>query len=468
MGQTGKGSLSRHETVIKGIAWSAYLAFHLSGQKDVPFLSMPEITERQRRRLRRMVRYAYRHVPYYRDTMTRLGIGPEAIRSVEDLSRLPIIENDDLRRDPEYYVSRSVDRAQCLGLLSSGSSGAPKTVWHDAAALFQNAAHGERERAIMTRALGRWSGYRETVIVSPVGASQREIQEFVRDHGCFPTRLRIERQYVFLSDPPAKNLNLINDFRPDLLYSYGSYLEMFFHYIRRTGADWRRPKAVLYSSDRLSAATISWLTSECGVPVFTVYGSIEALKIGFGCQEGDCLHANIDLYPIRIIDEDGREVEPGLPGTVVLSNLVNRGTVLLNFRSGDLASWIPGPCPCGRRLPRLSLPLGRVDEVVELPDGSHVHPTAMHDVCLGHPGMVQYQVRQVAPAGFRISLVAAPDADREDVKRYVLGRFRERFGPALSAEVRFVEELERTQGGKTPAVISLKHSFAPPAAGESC
>jgi phenylacetate-CoA ligase len=150
----------------------------------------------------------------------------------------------------------------------------------------------------------------------------------------------------------------------------------------------------------------------------------------------------------------------------VLSNLVNRGTVLLNFRTGDLASWMAGPCPCGRTLPRMSLPLGRGDEVVELPDGSHVHPTVMHDVCPARPGILRYQVRQVAPAAFRISLVMAPGAGREEAKRRVLDRFRDRLGPALSAEVLFVEELERTRGNKTPAVISWKHSFAPPAAEE--
>jgi phenylacetate-CoA ligase len=229
--------------MLESLAWSAYLAFHLVGQKAAPFLPLRQITKRQRKRLRRMVRYARRHVPYYRETMDRLGISPEDIRSVEDLSRLPIIENDHLRRDPEYYASRVVDRSGRLGLPSSGSSGAPKTVWHDPAALLQNAAHGERERAIMIKVLGRWSGYREMVIVAAVGASQREIQEFVRDHTCFPKRLRIERQYVFLSDPREKNLPLINDFGPDLLYAYGSYLDMLFNYIRSTGAAWHRPKA---------------------------------------------------------------------------------------------------------------------------------------------------------------------------------------------------------------------------------
>jgi len=454
--------------VIKRVAWSAYLAFQLLGQRRAPFLPAGEIRRRQSRRVRRMVRYAYHHVPYYHDTMSRLGIRPETIRHAEDLARLPVLENEDVRRDPESFLSRTADRSRCVGLLSSGSTGSPKTIWHDAAALFQNAAHGERERSMMTRALGGWSGYREMVIVSPVGASQQEIQQFVRDHGWFPKRMAIRRKYVFLTDPPAKNLALINEFQPDLLYSYGSYLEMLVAHIRRSGAAWHRPKAVLYTSDHLSAATRAWLTGECGIPVFTVYGAVEALKIGFGCERHLGIHVNCDLYPVRILDKRGREAEPGEAGNVVLSNLVNRASVLLNFRMGDLASFVAEPCPCGRTLPLLSFPVGRVDEVLALPDGSHVHPITIHDICLGHAGIVQYQARQTAPSAFRISLVAAPQADKEAARRYVLERFQARLGAAATAEVLFVQELERTAAGKTPAVISLTRTFAASAMEEQC
>jgi phenylacetate-CoA ligase len=446
--------------MIRALAWDAYLALHLPGQKNVPFLPWPTIERRQSRRLRSTVRYAYRHVPYYRETMTRLGISPGQIQRVQDLTRLPIIDRDDLRRDPEYFVSRSVKLSGCLQLLSSGSCGTPSVIWHNPAALFQNAAHGERDRSNMVRALGRWSGHRETVIVSAVAASQRKIQEFVRDTGFFPRGMRVERQYILLSDPPARNLALINEFRPDLLYSYGSYLEMLFGFIRRTGPAWHRPKAVLYNSDHLSSATRLWLREECGIPVFSVYGAVEALKIGFGCELDDGYHVNSDLYPVRIVDRSGKEVEPGQPGEVVLSNLVNRATVLLNYRLGDLASASPTPCPCGRAFPLISSPVGRADQISVLPDGSEVHPILFHDICLAVPGILQYQVRQIQPAVFRISLVAPPETDRKETEGRIRELVRTRLGEGVTAEVRFVEELERTSGGKTLAVISLRQGSA--------
>lgn len=442
--------------MIRALGWDAYLAFHVWGQESVPCMSPDQLRRRQSRRVRRMVRYAYRHVPYYRDTMSRLGIRPDQIQCAEDLSRLPLIDRNDLRRDPQAFVSRAVDLSACLQLLSSGSCGTPNTIWHDPAALFQNAAHGERERPVMTRALGNWRAYRETVIVAPAGASQVEIQRFVQERGVFPRGLRRERRYILLSDPPEKNLSLINEFRPDLLYSYGSYLDMLVRHIRGTGAWWHRPKGILSTSDNLSDATRSWLTGECGIPVFSVYGCVEALKIGFGCGEGCGYHVNSDLYPVRIIDSRGRDTEPGQPGEVVLSNLVNRATVLLNYRLGDLASSVAEPCPCGRTLPLISAPVGRADQIIELPGGSEVHPIFFHGVCLSVPGIVQYQVRQTEPAALLVSLVTAPDADGRAVERGIQAGLQERFGTSVKTEVRFVDELERTRGGKTLAVISLR------------
>ena len=189
------------------------------------------------------------------------------------------------------------------------------------------------------------------MIAARVDASQVEIQAFVQGRGLFPRGLRRERQYIFLSDPPEKNLSLINEFRPDLLYSYGSYLDMLVRYIRGTDAWWHRPKGILYTSDNLSDATRSWLTGECGIPVFSVYGCVEALKIGFRCEEGRGYHVNSDLYPVRIIDSRGRDAEPGQPGEVILSNLVNRATVLLNYRLGDLAAACRSLAPAAGRFP---------------------------------------------------------------------------------------------------------------------
>jgi phenylacetate-coenzyme A ligase PaaK-like adenylate-forming protein len=100
--------------------------------------------------------------------------------------------------------------------------------------------------------------------------------------------------------------------------------------------------------------------------------------------------------------------------------------------------------------------VGRADQISVLPDGSEVHPILFHDICLAVPGILQYQVRQVEPAAFRVTLVAPPDTDRRETERRIHESFRTRLGEGVTAEVRCVEELERTPGGKTLAVIALR------------
>ncbi|MDI7277995.1 MAG: hypothetical protein QME94_18600, partial [Anaerolineae bacterium] len=60
--------------LISRLYWSAYLAYHLHGQARYPFLPMERILADQARRVRATVAYAYRYVPYYRETMDRLGL----------------------------------------------------------------------------------------------------------------------------------------------------------------------------------------------------------------------------------------------------------------------------------------------------------------------------------------------------------------------------------------------------------
>ena len=445
--------------MLRRLSWNLYLLHQIRGQKNVPFLSPEEMRRCQTLRVRRMVRYAFLNVPYYTDTMRRHGLAPEGIATVEDLARLPVIEKSDLQRDPEYYRSRTLRGGDCLELASSGSTGAPKKIYHDTAALFQNAAHGERERAIMVPVLGQWSGYRETVIVAPINASQRLIQEFCRRRGYFPGGVGVNRQYLLLSDSPERNLEKINEFRPQLLYSYGSYVEMLIALIRRKGVKWHRPKAVLYSSDALSASARRWLEEDNGVRVFTIYGAVEALKIAFECEQKDGLHANCDLYPLRVVTPQGRDAAPGESGEVILSNLVNRATVLLNYRLGDLVKVGECHCACGRTLPKISYPVGRVDEVLEVGHGELIHPIRFREIMNHVPGILQFQVKQLEDASVVITLVAA-DADRDSVEPAVLKGVEKEFAGALRATVKFADELERTARGKTPVVIAYRSAQA--------
>jgi phenylacetate-coenzyme A ligase PaaK-like adenylate-forming protein len=186
-------------------AWSAYVLWHLRGQAAAPFRPWPAIERDQGGRVRAMIVHAVRHVPYYRDTLRRLGLQPADFRSATDLARLPLIGREDLQRDPEAFLSTTPSRRRLVELRTGGSAGAPRSIHCDPAALFQNLAHSERDRSIRARLLGRKAGYRQTLIASE-RSGIRKVQEFLDAHALFPRGARIARQYLSLAATPAENV----------------------------------------------------------------------------------------------------------------------------------------------------------------------------------------------------------------------------------------------------------------------
>src|SRR5207237_5829423 len=111
-----------------------------------------------------------------------------------------------------------------------------------------------------------------------------------------------------------------------------------------------------------------------------------------------------DLCALSVVGADGRPVPEGEPGEVVVSNLVNRGTVLLNYRLGDVARVVPCRCACGRTSRLLSVVEGRTSQVVHLPDVSVVHPFAVWGPVKLLGGVVRYQLVQPEPDRFELRL----------------------------------------------------------------
>ena len=428
------------------LRWSAFVAYHLAGQASFPFRPLSEIRRAQSRRVQRMVAHAWRTVPYYRETMARLGLQPANFRTAEDLARLPVIDRSELQRDPGRFLSNAIAPAQRIKLRSGGSTGEPISVWHDAGALFENAAHGERERSIWAGRLVPAWGYREAVVVPPFNAAI-DVQEFCRRHALVPSSVGIRRRYIPMVDSPARTLEALDEFRPHVIHTYGSFIEMLFAHLDAAGATLPRPGVITYSSDGLGDAARRRITASHGIPIFCTYQAIEMFKIGFECEAHEGVHLNIDLYPLRL--EEGS-------GEVIVSNLVNRATVLLNYRLGDVVSWLPGRCSCGRTLPRISLPQGRSDDFVRLTDGSAIHPQALRAIFTDEEQIWQYQVEQTAPARFDVRLVASRDCDRTQAQRRIVAKFDRVLGTRAAVSVAFLDRLERTPGGKLRVIRSFK------------
>jgi phenylacetate-CoA ligase len=438
-------------TLADRLRWTAFLAWHWRGQSRFAFQSRSVIDSVMRRRLARMVRHAYDTVPYYKETMRRLGVLPGDFRSAHDLGRLPVIERDQLQKDPEYFLSDAIAPHNLLRTRTGGSSGAPRTVWWDAGGILENAAHAERERAIIAGLVGTFVNYRETVIGSPL-SSDLDIQAIYRDRLFIPSRARTRYQHLSILDSPAKNIAHMNEFRPDVIRTYGSYLGRLFSYAREAGVEFLVPKVVFYDADELPESARQLISGTFGVPVLSAYQAGEAFKIGFECEEHGGFHLNCDVYPLRIVDVNGDAVPDGESGDVLVSNLVNRATVLLNYRLGDVAHVIPGPCRCGRTLPVLSFVEGRIDDWIGLPSGELVHPQAVRTIMVLEQSITQYQVIQNDFHRFSLAVVGGRDHDA--LVERLRASFAERFGSETAIEVSFVDAIPPTASGKINPVQS--------------
>lgn len=434
---------------LRRIFGTAALAREFAGQARFAFRPLPAIRHAQSRRIRAMVEHAWRTVPFWREAMRERGLAPRDFRGEADLARLPVVERSDLQRDPDRFRSTAFRDADLLALRSGGSTGEPITVRHDTGSLLANAAHGERERSIWAGSRVPRFGYREAVVVPPFNAAI-EVQRFCRERAWLPARADIDRRYLSMLDPIDEVIAALDDFRPHIVHSYGSFLEALFARVEATGAPFHRPALVTYSSDGMSESARARIAGGFGVPVFCTYQAVEMFKIGFECEAHDGVHVNIDLYPLRL-DADG---------TVIVSNLVNRATVLLNYRLADVVAPIDARCPCGRTLPRITRPQGRSVEFLPAPDGGVVHPQAIRTIFTAERGVWQYQVDQIEPARFVVRVVAAADCDRAAAARRIGEGFAHWFGSGAAVDVRYVDALERTAGGKLRPIRAL--SPAPP------
>ena len=430
---------------------NAIVFSNLRAQHRIPYFSTKKLHELRDRRLRRIVQYAAKTVPYYRDFFQREGINPGQIKTVADLDRLPLVDKQELRKDPSRFLSNSALGKNSIAFLTSGSTGLPLNIHHDSNSLLANIAFGERQREVITGICGRKIGYREALI-SYNGCVSTKVWDFYEKKTYIP--VRPQRLLIPISKTIEAVVQELNRFRPNVLIGYGSYLEAFFKTIYSMEVNIQLPQVLLYGGDAMTNAGRDFIEEKFGVPVLSTYQAMECFKIGFFCENRENFHLHEDLCHVKIVNADGEEVADDEKGEVVISNLVNRGTVLLNYRLGDIASISNRKCSCGRTLSLLSEIEGRVEDIIILPDGQFVHPRVVWSIFKHKNEVLQYQLIQHELMLFELKLVTGGQETVNGFLNELLTDLREVLGESSTIEAEFYNELPRQNRGKFRSVMS--------------
>jgi len=440
-------TFSRTHWMITNDVEKYYEALH-----KTQWISLSDMRELQDEKLRRLVRHAYRNVPYYRAQMKERGITPEDIRGQHDLHKMPFLTKDLVRKHLYFDVmSENHDKKQVLRIATSGSTGEPFVCFADRAQL-------EFRWAATLRAQ-EWTGYRfgdPTVRLwhQTIGMSKSQAFQEHAD-AWFANRFYIP---IFeMSDSGLEQMmDQIRRKKPVLIDGYAEAFDFLAQYIRTRGGDLGfQPKALMSSAQTLPGKSREIIEKAFGCRVFDKYGSREFSGIAYECDAHAGHHVVSEGYLVEILVE-GRPANPGETGEVVITDLNNYCMPFIRYRIGDLAEAMAAdvPCTCGRGMPRIGEIQGRVQSIIQGTDGRYV-PGTFFAHCLKDydHAISRFQVVQEEPGALKFYVVKAGRYS-DDVMEEVKATFRRYLGDKLRVDVEFVDNIEMVRTGKRLASVS--------------
>jgi phenylacetate-CoA ligase len=368
----------------------------------------------------------------------------------ESLSVLPATPKNDLRSDPDAFLARDVPRRTLHRYFSSGSTGTPIKTY------CTSDAHRGFIAAREVRSFG-WAGSSVRHRRSMIGG--RAIMPLEDSRPPFHRINWAEDQIYFsayhISPANARHyVDALNKFQPKLMtgYAHSHYLLACFILEQKLKVTFQ-PEAIVLSSEKLTAEMKTMLKRVFGAQAYEEYGSVENCVLATECSEGK-LHVSPDFGIMEIVDERGAPVPPGTDGRILGTGFLNMAQPLIRYEIGDRGVWADPEigCSCGAdQMPVLQEVVGRMEDVVVLPDGREI--VRFHWLFIDLPHVVEGQVIQEELRKFRVRVVAASGFAEQDV-REIRRRMHSHMGNDAEVIVERMAELPRTDRGKFRGVIS--------------
>ncbi|GAC1674642.1 MAG: phenylacetate--CoA ligase [Candidatus Dormibacteraceae bacterium] len=316
------------------------------------------------------------------------GVEPGSIRAIDDLRRLPFTTKAELR-DSFPFGMLAVPLADTVRVhASSGTRGKPTVVAYTAADI-------DIFADVNARAIAAAGGRREDVLHNAYGYGL-----FTGGLGLHYGGERLGATVVPASGGnPGFQVQLLADLGAHGLACTPSFALVL---AERAEADGLKDRILsnlrygVFGAEPWSESFRSKLEQAWdGLEAHDLYGLSEVIGPGVAaeCREGrGSLHVSEDHFYPEVVDERGEPVPPGQMGELVLTTLTKQALPVIRYRTGDITSFVAGPCGCGRTSRRIARFAGRVDDMLVI-RGINVYPSEIEAVLLDDPRVSgQYQI----------------------------------------------------------------------------
>ncbi len=424
------------------------------GLDPIESASRSELVALQFERLRWSLDHAYRNVAHYRKAFDHAGVRPEDLRSLEDLARYPFLMKSDLR-DHYPFGLLAVPRERLARIhASSGTTGRPTVVGYS------------------QRDLDTWAGLVARSIYA-AGGRPGHMVHVAYGYGLFTGGLgahygaeRLGCTVVPLSGGQTeRQVQLIVDFKPDLIMVTPSYMLTIAEEFERQGLDPRSCsiKIGIFGAEPWSDGMRSALEQRMGLDAVDIYGLSEVMGPGVASEcvetkDGPVVWED-HFYP-EIIDPDtGQVLEEGACGELVLTSLTKEALPVIRYRTRDRTRLLPPTARSMRRLERIN---GRTDDMLII-RGVNLYPSQIEELILKQSQLAPVYLLELTRSGHMDAVAvhveranAVTDAAAlEAASRELQRRIKSTIGITVEVHIGAPGAIERS-AGKARRVIDRR------------
>ena len=417
--------------------------------------SRDELQALQLKRLQWSLQHAYDNVAHYRQVFDAAGVQPTDCKSLADLAKFPFTAKSDLRANYPFGMF-AVPRERVVRIhASSGTTGKPTVVgytqgdidcWADLVARSIRASGGRAGDIVQvaygyglfTGGLGaHYGAERLGCTVIPMGGGQTE-----------------------------KQVQLIEDFKPDILMATPSYMQVIVEEFRRQAKD---PRAMsvrigIFGAEPWTEAMRRDIEDSAGIDAVDIYGLSEVMGPGVA---NECIEAKDGpviwedhFYPEVIDPATGAVLPEGSQGELVITTLTKEALPVIRYRTRDLTRLLP---PTARSMRRMGKIVGRSDDMLII-RGVNLFPTQIEELVLQHGQLSgQYQLvvtRDALLDEVTVRCELTPmhrQADRAAIGQALQQRIKSLTGVSSRVDVGLPDSIERTLVGKARRVVDQRH-----------
>ena len=417
--------------------------------------SVDELRALQLQRLKWSLAHAYANSPVYKAKFDEAGVHPDDLQQLSDLSKFPFTTKKDLR-DSYPFGMFAVPRERVARIhASSGTTGKPTVVgytlkdidiWAGVVARSMRASgarpgdlvHISYGYGLFTGGLGAHYGAEKLgLTVVPFGGGQTERQ-----------------------------IQLIQDFRPDIIMVTPSYMLAIADEVERMGLD---PKALslrlgIFGAEPWTNEMRTAIEARMNIDAVDIYGLSEVMGPGVAnecveTKDGPTIWED-HFYP-EIIDPDtGEPVPDGQEGELVFTSLTKEALPIIRYRTRDLTRLLPGTARTMRRMQKIT---GRSDDMMII-RGVNVFPTQIEELLLKRPELSpHYQcvlTREGPMDNLKVAVECAPGVDPEGIQARAAAKLLQHeikvyVGSSVEVELKGEGGIERSVG-KARRVVDLR------------